>query len=350
MPVTKRAVKAIPLLLASLTLLSPLIAQDASSEEGLFKFGNEHVYLVGGTLSADGRYAAGCTVRPKKGQPPLKWETFGKEDGMNLVDYDENPNAPLVNVIVDLQRRAVVATLKFTTPYFPGKNHSALNVIFGPEQDGHRFALATNSGNWEPHDLVLVELGPESTAQTDLLKPLKAAMDKSLRPKVRSGVDQYAHDFWLQSIPEIGLLTGFADATTVRVPVVSQIPKSEATPTFEGTLLLRLSSAKTGPKAEIAEVAVQKDDGRELEATQDDPRIVAADKELNTAYAALRGKLSAPARKELQDEQRAWIADRDQKVLESGNNSGSTLINPRHAGDRLLLKLTIERTAALRAR
>ena len=64
----------------------------------------------------------------------------------------------------------------------------------------------------------------------------------------------------------------------------------------------------------------------------------------------MRGKLSAPARKELQDEQRAWIADRDKKVLEAGNNSGSTLINPRHAGDRLLLKLTTERTAALRAR
>lgn len=147
-----------------------------------------------------------------------------------------------------------------------------------------------------------------------------------------------------------GLLTGFANASTVRVPFVSQIPKSENTPTFEGTLLLRLSSGTSGPKAEVGEVTLQKDDGREPDLTQDDPRIAAADKELKTAYAALRAKLAAPARQGLQEEQRAWIAERDQKVQEASNNIGLRLINPRHASDRLLLKLTAERTAALRTR
>lgn len=347
--VTKRTVKMRSHLLATITLLSHAFAQDASSEAGLFKLGSEHVYLVAGSISADGRYAAGCTVRPKKGQPPVKWETFGKEDGVHLADYDEDPNSPLVNVIVDLQRHEVVATLKFTTPYFPGKNHGAFHVVFGPEQNGHRFALAVSGGKWEPNDLVAVELGPESATQTEVLKALRAAVDKSLRTKVRSTAERYVHDFWLHSIPETGLVTGFAGAGSVRVPFVSQIPKSESAPTFEGTVLLRLSSTKSGPKVDVGEVILQKDDSREPDPTQDDPRLAAADKELNTAYAALRAKLSAPARKELQDEQRAWIADRDQKVQEAGS-AGMKLVSPRHVADHLLLKLTTERTAILRAR
>ena len=339
--------KFLPALLALGAFARIAFADDAPIEAGLLELHGEHVGLVEGTASADGRYAAGWTVHPKKGKPPVKWAQYGKEGSSFFEDYFDNEGYVVEDVIVDLSRHAIVATLQFKEPYFNGKNHGSLQVIFGPESDGHRYAIALSDSKWEPNDVVLVDLAAEGATQADVRKTLDAAVLKYIRGK--RSPKGYTTDYQLFSLPELGVLTGFADATTMRVPFSSCIPKEEDVPNYAGTVLLRFATDKGHPHAEAGEV--RENDGNP-NPTADDPRIVAADKELNAAYAALRTKLDAASKTKLVAEQRAWIKERDEKIANLGAaNTDKTFVNnPRIAADRLLLKLTQERTAALRAR
>lgn len=334
------------LLLAALALASRAFAADAPRVAGLIDLGGERAVLVDGTLSPDGRYAAGWTVRPKKGQPAVRWEERDKEDGSFREHYIESDGYILANIIVDLARRRIAATLAFTEPYFGGKNHGALEAVFGPERDGHRFAIVLSDGKWDPFDVALLDLSADAAAQSDLLKTLDAAIHKHLA-KARVDPGSYSTTYLINNLPELGLLTGFADADTVRVPFSAEVPKSERDRAFEGAVQLRLTRGKDGPHAEAIAVHEGKPDP-----TQDDPRIAAADKELNAAYAARRASLAAPAKAKLLEEQRAWIIDRDQQcaAVREEASAKSHLANPRAASDRLLLKLTQERAAILRAR
>lgn len=327
-------------------------AGDALIPGGHIELQGDHAVLVAGSLSADGRYAAGWTVHPKKGQAPVKWGDFDKEDNSFREDYVWNDGYAVTNVIVDLTRRAIAATLPFHDPYFGGKNHGGLQVVFGPERDGHRFAIALSDGKWSPYDAVLVDLAAEGATSTDILKILDAGVDKYIasqsNPKKRLSPEDYATDYRLSELPNLGLLTGFSDAETVRIPFNSEVPKSMEARAFEGTVLLRLSRGKGKPQAEAGEVREYKG---KPESTQDEPHVAAADRELNAVYAAARNALTAAGKAKLLEEQRAWIEDREAQVaarrvlvLEEGGAS-----NPRFATDELLLKLTRERTEKLRA-
>jgi uncharacterized protein YecT (DUF1311 family) len=157
---------------------------------------------------------------------------------------------------------------------------------------------------------------------------------------------EYACDYPLFSLPELGVRTGFSDACTVRVPFSAAIPKESG---YIGTILLRLSTKNGKPHAESSEV---RETPEQIDPTTDDPRIVAADKELNAVYTALRNKLDRAGKAKLVAEQRDWIKDRDTKVNNVGLENTDKLFvdNPRIAKDRLLLQLTRERTEALRGR
>ena len=323
-----------------------IFAANTPTEAGLFDFGGEHVGLVEGTLSADGRYAAGWTVYPKKGRPPVDWSQYGK-DGFDFREaYIESDGYTVTDVIVDLPKRVIAAKLQFTEPYFGGKNHGALEVVFGPEQDGHRYAIVLSDSKWEPNDVVLVDLAAGGATQTDIRKLLDDAVLKYVRGK--HSPKGYVTDYPIFSLPETGLITGFADAVNVRVPFGSGIPKDETTPAYNGTVHLRLSTENGHPRAEVVDVRPTAESPNPVE---DDPRIVAADKELNAAYTALRTRLDAAGKAKLLTEQRAWIKERDEKVAaaSAGPADKSPLANPRFAADRLLLKLTQERTAVLRS-
>lgn len=347
-PVIPRYVKLSLLVLLALAAGAHFaVAAEAPVDAVPINVKGERITLVEGTLSADGRYAAGWTVIPKKGQRPVDWSKRDKEDSRFYEDYIENKGYSVVDMIVDLPRRAIGATLAFTDPYFGGKNHGDLHAVFGPERDGHRYALALSAGKWEPRDVVLLDLAADGATQSDVRKVLDEAVAKYIR--TQRNPKGYTTDYMIYRLPEIGLVTGFSDATTVRVPFVSTIPKDEVSPSFNGTVQLRLSMEKGRPHAEAGEVRAT---GDEPDPVTDDPRVVAADKELNAAYTALRARLDAAGKTRLQTEQRAWIKERNDRIIEATNEGSDKPLanNPRFAADRLLLRLTTERTAALRAR
>src|SRR5213079_1431158 len=98
-------------------------AKDGPLPEGLIELHGDHAVLIGGSQSADGRYAMGWTVRPKKGKSPVKWSDYGKEGTNFRDDYCDNEDYVVTNVVVDLERRAIAATLPFGDPYFQSKGH-----------------------------------------------------------------------------------------------------------------------------------------------------------------------------------------------------------------------------------
>ncbi len=331
-----------PLLLSLIALTSVTTAAEPVRQAGVMNINGERVRLISGTRSADGRYAGACTIRPDKGKPPVDWDGIAKRE-RGVSEYAGEEGYKLGNVIVDLERGAIAVRLDFSDPYFPSKNHGGFGVAYGPEKDGRRFILAGSAGKWEPKDIRLVELSQAGAKQIDLLKILNPATAKHVA-KVRGSAKRYVSDYWITELPEAGLLTGFSDATTLRVPCIAQIPIQEA-PTVEAIVELRLTP---GPHAEV--VSVRPSKAMPPEPAEDHPLVAAADKELNTAYAALRDKLDAAGKAQLLEEQRGWMQSRGEKIEASLDDGDDELANPRFARDRGLLRVTRERTAALRAK
>jgi uncharacterized protein YecT (DUF1311 family) len=204
-------------------------------------------------------------------------------------------------------------------------------------------------------EVALVDLSPGGATQTDIQKTLDGAVMAYVKAHHKHAEASaaeilarhrplgYATGYELSMLPEIGLLTGFSDATTVRVPfgwVESDL---------SGVILVHLSMKKGQPRAEPGKITETKD---APDPVHDDPRLAAADKELNAAYTALRSKLDTAGKAKLVAEQREWLQQRDHSVAElSANYANEEPVNsPRIASDRLLLQLTKERTAALLAR
>lgn len=318
------------------------VAADAPLKAGLIDAHGEHVVLVVETLSPDAHYAAGWTVHPKKGKPAVKWSDYGKEGDDFRDTYCDTEDYVVTDVIVDLTRKAVVTTLQFTEPYFTGKGHGNLQTAFGPETNGHRYVLALSDSKWEPLDVVLVDLKPDGATQSELKKPLDAAVQKIIKKNAK----EYATSYAFFNLPELGLLTGFSDPETIRVPFTSEIPKGEAK-NYSGTVLLKLSSGSAHPVATVGEVKLGESQPDTL---KDNPRLVAADAELNSAYTNLRNQLKGPAKAKLLEEQRAWLKDRDNQVSVSESEEQQLLISSRYTHDDILLRLTKERTAVLESR
>jgi uncharacterized protein YecT (DUF1311 family) len=306
----------------------------------------EHIKLVENTLSPDGHYAAGWTVAPKKGKPPVQWKEYSAENNNFIDDYLDNESYVVTDVIVDLKHNSIASRLQFKEPFYDRKGHGALEVLYGPEKDGHRYAIALSDSKWCALDVVLVDLGPDGSSQADIHKLLDGTALDYVRRKEKHMSGGYMCDYQLFSLPELGLRTGFADFSTVRVPFSATIPKESG---YGGTILLRLSTKNGKPHAESGEVH---ESPEQVDPITDDPRIVTADKELNAVYTALRNKLDKAGKAKLVAEQRDWIKDRDTKVANLGlDGSGKLFIDNLRVGrDRLLLQLTKERTEELRAR
>lgn len=321
-------------------LATRAISAEPPSEAGVFDVGGERVRLIGGTLSADGRYVGACAIHADPGKPPVDWEGIAKSE-RGVVEYVDEEGYKLSNVIVDLERRAIVVRLESSDAYFPNKNHGSFSLAYGPEKDGRRFILVGNAGKWEPSDIRLVEIGEGGAKQIDLLKILNSEVTKHVAKK-RGSAERYVLDYWISGLPELGLLSGFANATTLRVPSIAQVPKDEESPSVQASVELRLGP---GPQAEV--VSIRSTETVTPEPAQDHPEVAAADKELNAAYAELRGKLDAAGKERLREEQREWIQSRDSQFGELLHAGIEGLANPRYAADISLRRITLERAAKL---
>lgn len=155
--------------------------------------GAEQVVIIEGTASADGRLAAGWTIRPKDKQAAVDWSAYRRNEPLAFVKkygLNDNPGEDgddpdksgyrLVNGAVDLRAHTFTAFAS-ESPYFPDKYRSSLEAAWSPERRGVRYGVLANDvgSNHTDNtvDLHLVQFSPGGVRVTDL----KPAADRAVR-------------------------------------------------------------------------------------------------------------------------------------------------------------------------
>lgn len=328
LPILQRAAPAMALML--MALASTLYSQDPADDPNdgkLIDCGADKAVLFGKTMSPDGRYAAGWTLRrldPKAERVDWsKWDAHANANSF-LDDYDYfdpqvtgsgeaplvdaaksalapagQPAAPyeLLDCIIDLKKKTLLP-LPSSWPYWPNKNHGDFKVIWHRAADGTEYATVFNEARWFTHDVWLVEAKGDAMKSTPLVDPLSEAVARVLKTKRPLSCDAYAVSFFPD--PDIKGSVSFTK-TTVALLFGAEIPKLDYEQ-LGGSVIIDLRSGKIVQ----TKCTTPRDDP-----FLDNRELAKADKELNAVYAALLAKLPAAEQEKLRQQQRYWLANRD---------------------------------------
>ncbi len=148
---------------------------------GLVECGSETVAVFAGSVSPDGHYALGWTLRPARNRTPVNWTGYDPE---NLFDWlqaylppyeDPDPGYQLVNGVVDLRVHRFTL-LASRLPYRPHKNHGGMGVAWSHGSQPGKFAVVSNDARFNTVDLWLIETSDAGIHVVDLIDPV----DKSV--------------------------------------------------------------------------------------------------------------------------------------------------------------------------
>ena len=316
-----------------------LVAEEPSPqpEPRWIEIGSEKAVIARDSKSADGRNTLAWTV---DGSEPIDWPLLEKDANHFYEQYDVKEIW-----VVNLPDKKKIGTVSDKGGYVRPGSHRTLSIAWGPVENGRRFALAGYEWKWGTDTLLLLDVGADDCRSTQIgsvVEPAIEAQIKRAKPRQREPFDS---TYLLTGLPELGKKTGFSDPTTVGIPFVTK-DRAQDSKVGEGILTLRLVRAGEGPTAKVAKVTPGP--------LPDDPfsesaRLAKADRELNAIYSELLRRLDSSARNALRAEQRAWIEERDRKADEAVRNKND-IENARIVRDRILRKLTEERSAELRKR
>jgi uncharacterized protein YecT (DUF1311 family)/sugar lactone lactonase YvrE len=308
--------------------------------------------LVAGTGTSDGRLALAWTVRPLKDAKPVDWSMLEKDREKFKEAYGEE-NYFVDILLLDVPKNKNLGRLKLAQSwYLPGFAHSSLQVLWGPEENGRRFAIVNCDRKWSPQDLILLDVDRDAISQRSVLAPCDEAVRKFAleqdRARHRRPAKDYVGEYPVFGLPELGRREGFSDANTLWLPF-SALSYSDPKSGYagSGTLRLKLEHGSGGPIAKIENISVEATDKSE-KSVSSDARFLDADQRLNQIYNALRDRLPPVERNRLKQEQRAWINQRNTVgQLTNGKAQENSLENPTAVADRELVKMTEARTAEL---
>ena len=204
--------------LGLLALTTPARGQtDPASLAGtLVHCGSEQVAVIEDTVSKDGHFAAGWTIRPKGRQAAVDWSAYRRDDPSLFVrkyGLNDNPTANgddpdkspyrLVNGVLDLRAKTFTA-LAFESPYFPDKDRGELEAAWSEDRHGIHYGVLANSvgSNHTDHtvDLQLVEFGPGGVHVTDLKPSADRAVTDFMRRRDPKDYKRYAWHFDFEAI------------------------------------------------------------------------------------------------------------------------------------------------------
>jgi hypothetical protein len=316
-----------------------LIAAEPSPqpEQRWIEIGSEKAVIGRDSQSADGRNALAWTVDSSE---PVDWSLLEKDANRFYEQYDVKEIW-----VINIPDKKKVGTVGDKGGYVRPGSHRTLSVAWGPIENGRRFALAAYQWKWGTDTLLLLDVGGDDSRSTqigDVLDKAIEAQIKRTKPKQHGPFDS---TYLLTGLPELGKKTGFSNPATVGLPFVTKDRKQD-TAVSEGILTLKLVRAGGGPTANVAKITPGP--------LPDDPfsesaRLAQADRELNAIYSALLKRLDRSAQNALRTEQRAWVEQRDRQADEAVRDKSDTE-NARIVRDRVLRKLTEERSAQLRKR
>ena len=325
-------------------------AQESTGRLPILEVGDRKAEAVAGTGSPDGRLALAWTLRPSKDAEPVDWDLLKKDRDKFRDTYGDDENYFVEILLVDYKNNKTLAALKLAESWsLPGYNHESLTALWGPpDQNGRRFVIVNCDRKWSPQDVILLSVSGDSVSQRSLLKTLDQTVQKFVvqqnKGRGASRIKDYAIEYPIFGLPEIGRHKGFSDATTLWLPFEAVIPKSEEAPGYSGVLHLKLGDTPNGPIATIEGAPIKEPEKTE-EFVSYDARFIEADRLLNETYSALRARFSPPQRDQLKEQQRAWINRRNEAAqVANGEAQETSLENPTAVADREVLKMTEART------
>jgi uncharacterized protein YecT (DUF1311 family) len=333
---------------------------------GVIECGGEKVVLFDKSGSTDGRYAIGWTLRAKgAGAKPVDWSLWDPDHPYDLLDKFDylDPEitggglAPLVDAmtsvpreegagkrtrapyelydcVVDLKKKRLLA-LRSTWPYWPNKNHGDLQVIWSAAKDGRESAIVSNEARFSTANIWLVTTGESGMKGMELADRLDDEVTRVIKVMRPLSYRWYGIS-WL---PEGGDAKIF-EGSRVRLSYSADIPKSDYE-TVAGEMTVDVDSGRIEKEA--------------CGARRDDPfhnnaELARADKELNTAYAELVGRLKGTELEALKKEERDWLAKQLLGAEPPQGAMGDDAEADNEARDTGLIKAWKVRVAELRER
>ncbi len=324
-------------LVCSLTLFTPAV--DAEESPEVVSCGKETIVIIDGASSPDGRYAFGWTIH--KSMPDVKdvdWREV-KTDVFSFLARYPVENAPIVesdhtgylmlNAVVD-RKSGTCHLLPADLVYCPCTNHHSISVRWLADAT----CVVAIDSRFCTSDLQLIHLGKESMVVKDLLPQATSVFEKAIadmRPLAP------ALHLWFS-------VAQHAKGPVVEIDGFAWRPKTEYEE-LVGTLRLDAASGKI--------IGFSSKDRADTPFKDYKP-LGAADKRLNEVYQQLVGRLDRAAVMKLRNEQRQWIARRNNEVFDCGLAEAQKVQDyERHADafrearNRRALELTLERVSAL---
>jgi len=304
------------------------------------------------TVSPDGNYAIGWTIRPlQKDAKPVDWSLWNPDDTDKLLNaYVPNLGDPptdkddykFVNGVIDLKGKKFLE-LPTDVPDYPHKNRGYVVVAWGPEKQNPRYGLIESDARFETADFWLVTIDSSGMHEVDLADAFNKVIDPIVREKRPLTASQYENFLSLTGGQAENVDVAFkGDSATINFE--SDIPKSEDdTSMVEGKLTFRLSDGKVLHVSSNSE----KDDPMESV-----PALAKADHELNQVYSKLYQTLGPAQKADLKKEQLAWIEQRDNDAEGAWHKSldDPSAHDPHDARNKSLLESTQKRLAELKSR
>lgn len=297
-------------LAAALFVQAAQVAQVARGQEAdeagqLVDCGTDKVVTFPKTMSRDGRFAAGWTIRPaRKSVKPVDWSQWSDRNlGPFLERYPwdraefDKPPYVMVEGAVDLKRRLFVETGE-------GWMVPPNAVWSDAEAEGRRYGVLGKTRRRGARMLLLVVADKEGLRTVDLLDGAQKAVTDFLIREAR-GLKFTGVFFTPQGFAGNVARVGFSAEDFYNYDQ-----------DIDGTLTIRL------PEGTVQEVKRK----TERDPFTDNPELAKAEARLQEVYVKLLGQLNAPGRTALEKEQTAWAAKRDRdandEVVKPGGKGG----------------------------
>ena len=316
-------------------LFAESFAYSQTTEQPWIENGADKAAIARHSKSPDGRYALAWVVAGDQGT--IDWSLLKSDPDSFYEKYELRELW-----VVDLTQKKKLCSLGSSVGYVRPGSHRTLNVVWGPLEGGRRFAVVAYDWKWGTDALMVLDMGADNCGEAQVGQ----IVDRSVNTFVAKGkapAEKYDIRYSVAGLPEHGLKTGFANASTVRIPFTAEIRERDK-PVGEGVVALNLARHANGPSATVSKVVIG---SLGEDPFSDDTRLAKADRELNALYRDLLRRLAPADQEALQNEERAWIEQREKQAADVKSDYYE---NNRIARDQALQRMTEERVAELRKR
>ena len=316
-------------------LLAANLTYAETAQHRWIESGADKAVIARHSKSPDGRHALAWVAAAEPGA--IDWSLLESDPDSFYEKYELRELW-----VVDLTNGKKLCSLGSSVGYVRPGSHRTLNVAWGPLEGGRRFAVVAYDWKWGTDALIGLDIGADNCRETQVGQ----IVDRSVNALIKKGkahAENYDIRYSVAGLPEHGLKTGFANASTVRIPFTAKIRERDE-PVGEGVVALNLARRANRPSATVSKVVIG---SLGEDPFSDDTRLAKADRELNALYRDLLMRLAPADQEALQNEERAWIEQREKQAADVKPDYYE---NNRIARDQALQRMTEERVAELRKR